>query len=116
MPTLDEAKKLIRELAEDKGWGTNPATKIYYAMIELGEAGDLWKHRDDHDYLLRLGLTPKDVPHAVGIELIDAIFYCLHGMLCIDPDISVDAMFMSKLKVNIERKRIYADDTAPHKE
>lgn len=110
MPTFNEAKKLIGELAEKKGWGSDPATKIYYAMIELGEAGDVWKHRDDHEYLLSLGLTPEQVPHAVGMELIDAIFYCLHGLLCIDPDISVDALFMAKLKVNERRSRVYVDD------
>ncbi len=110
MTTLDEAKKLISGLAEKKGWGTDPATKIYYAMIELGEAGDLWKHRDDHNYLLSLGLAPDEVPFAVAMELIDTIFYCLHGLVCIDPDMSADALFMSKLRVNKERERVYTDD------
>ncbi len=110
MPTLDEAKKLISDLAEKKGWGSDPATKIYYAMIELGEAGDLWKHRTDHDYLLSLGLTSKEVAFAVAMELIDAIFYCLHGILSIDPDMSADGLFMAKLEVNKKRHRVYVDD------
>ena len=109
MPTLDEAKKLVSELAERKEWGTDPATKIYHAMIELGEAGDLWKHRNDHTYLLSLGLTSEEVPFAVAMELVDAIFHCLHGMLCIDPDMSADALFMSKLKVDRDRERTYED-------
>ena len=109
MPTLDEAKKLISDLAEKKGWGSNPATKIYYAMIELGEAGDLWKHRNDHNYLISLGLTPDELVFAVAMELIDTIFYCLHGLLCIDPDMSADALFTSKLKVDRNRERICED-------
>lgn len=110
MPTLDEAKKLIGELAEKKGWGSDPATKIYYAMIELGEAGDVWKHREDLEYLSELGLTQQEVPYAVAEELIDALFYCLHGLMCIDPDISADDLFMMKLRVNEGRGRIYVDD------
>jgi len=110
MPTFDEAKKLISELAEKKGWGSDPATKIYYAMIELGEAGDLWKHRNDHTYLLSLGLAPGEVSFAVVMELVDAIFYCLHGLLCIDPDISPDGLFMAKLEINKKRSRVYVDD------
>ncbi len=110
MPTFDEAKKLISELAKKKGWGSDPATKIYYAMIELGEAGDVWKHRDDPKYLSEMDLTQEQVPQAVAIELIDALFYCLHGLLCIDPSISADKLFMTKLAINESRKRTYVDD------
>lgn len=102
--------KLIGELAERKGWGSDPATKIYYAMIELGEAGDVWKHREDVEYLAELGLMKGQVPYATARELIDALFYCLHGLLCIDPEISADGLFMAKLQVNEGRKRIYVDD------
>ena len=110
MPTLDEAKDLIWKLGKEKGWGEELGTKIYYAMIELGEAGDIWKHRDDEEYLTSIGLSLEDVTPAIMEELIDALFYILHGMMCLDPGVSADEAFLMKLDKNYKRNRVYADD------
>lgn len=110
MVTLNEGLRKISELAERKKWGQDIATKIYYAMIELGEAGDIWKHRGDFFYLQKIGLTPAQVNDAVAEELIDTILYCLHGLHCIgfyDPD----WLFDYKMEINEKRDRIYNDDT-----
>jgi len=110
MPTLNEGIKRITKLANEKGWGHDIATKIYYGMIELGEAGDTWKHRDDPDYLMeKLGITPEQVPEAVAEELIDTILYCLHAFSCIDYW-DADSLFDKKMGTNKERNRIYTDD------
>ena len=109
MVTLNEGIKRMAYLAEEKGWGNDIATKIYYGMIELGEAGDIWKHRDDEEYLAEIGLTKEEVPDAVAMELMDAIKYCLHGFSCVG-FWDADYLFEKKMKVNRERKRIYTDD------
>ena len=105
--------KMIVDLAKKKGWGEDPATKIYYGMIELGEAGDAWKHRANHEYLERsLGITSdEELRLHIAKELIDAILYCLHGIHYIDPNISADEIFLLKMKENEERSRVYIDDT-----
>jgi len=111
MPTLEKCKQMIAELAEEKGWGCNVATKIYYAMIELGEAGDMWKHRDDKYYLLNeLTINPEDLDKLIAIELIDAIYYCLHALHCLNPNINPDNIFKYKYNTNKKRNRFYADD------
>lgn len=109
MVTLNEGLRQIAKLADEKGWGEDVATKIYYGMIELGEAGDIWKHRGDFFYLQKIGLTLEQVNDAVAEELIDTILYCLHGLHCIefyDPD----WLFDHKMEINKERNRIYNDD------
>jgi len=110
MPTLDKCKQMIAELAEKKGWGCDVATKIYYAMIELGEAGDLWKHRDDMGYLMNLNIEPKNLDTEIAIELIDTIYYCLHALHCLNPHINPDNIFKYKYNVNEKRQRVYVDD------
>jgi len=109
MVTLNRGIQRITELADEKGWANDIATKIYYAMIELGEAGDIWKHRDDEKYLADIGITREGVPAAVAEELIDTILYCLHGFACIG-FWDANHLFEEKMKVNKERERIYADD------
>ena len=111
MPTLDECKELIWQLGEEKGWGKEVATKIYYGMIELGEAGDLWKHREDWDYLKSIGIEDEaDLENHMAMEFIDTIFYCLHALRCLNPYLSVDEIFLSKFDINVRRNRVYADD------
>lgn len=115
MPILNEAKERVIELARKFGWGTSRehvATKIYYAMIELGEAGDAWKHRDDEEWLRReLNIhTEEELTKHVAEELTDAIFYCLNGIYCLDPNIDVDREFDRKWRTNLERGRTYIDD------
>ena len=67
MPTLKEIQTMIVNLGKEKNWGEDVATKIYYAMIELGEAGDLWKHRGDIEYLCKL-LGLKDLNLEIASE------------------------------------------------
>ena len=109
MVTLNDGIRRITALADEKEWGNDIAIKIYYAMIELGEAGDIWKHRDDEKYLADIGITREGVPTAVAEELIDTIIYCLHGFSCIG-FWDADYLFDMKMKINKERKRIYTDD------
>lgn len=114
---LDEAKAMIASLGKEKSWGTDPATKIYYAMIELGEAGDWWKHRVDWEYLKQFGITTQEqLEHAVAEELIDAIFYCLHALFALNPEISANEMFIWKFNKNIGRNRVYVDDSVEEKQ
>lgn len=109
MVTLNEGIRKISALADEKGWGTDVATKIYYGMIEFAEGGDIWKHRDDTEYLKSIGIEPDGVVDAVAEELIDAIFYALHGLHCIGFH-DADWMFEYKLNKSIKRDRIYTDD------
>ncbi len=115
MTTLNEAKKMVIDLARKFGWGTKSehvATKIYYAMIELGEAGNAWKHRSDKEWLKReLNIrTEENLKRHITEEFIDTIFYCLNGIYCLDPNIDVDQEFDKKWKINLERGRTYIDD------
>lgn len=115
MPTLDEAKDKVVELANMFGWGVSRrhvATKIYYAMIELAEAGDVWKHRGDKRWLMReMSISSEEeLARHVIEELIDTIFYCLNGIYCLNPDTDVDSEFERKWRVNLERGRTYVDD------
>jgi len=107
--TLNEGIREISQLADEKNWGEDPATKIYYGMIEFAEAGDIWKHRDDHDYLRNIGIDPIHVEAAIAEELIDAILYALHAFKCIE-FYDADWMFDYKMKKNRERARVYTDD------
>jgi NTP pyrophosphatase (non-canonical NTP hydrolase) len=115
MPTLEEAKTNVIDLAKKFGWGTKKehvATKIYYAMIELGEAGDAWKHRGDKKWLKReLNVTSEEeLAKHITEEFIDTIFYCLNGIYCLNPNIDVDQEFEKKRKINLQRGRTYIDD------
>jgi len=115
MPSLNEAKEKVIELAKRFGWGISRehvATKILYAVIELGEAGDAWKHRGDTAWLKRkLDIaTEEELTQHVAEELVDAIFYCLNGIYCLDPHIDVDAEFERKWRINLARGRTYQDD------
>lgn len=110
MVTLNEGIRAIAEMANEKGWGNDIATKIYYGMIELAEAGDAWKHRDDEKYLLEeLGITKDQLPEYIAEELIDCILYCFHGFHCIG-FYDADYMYEYKMKKNQNRNRIYTDD------
>jgi len=115
MSTLNEAKCKVIELAKRFGWGISRehvATKIFYAIIELGEAGDAWKHREDKEWLKQElnVVTEEELTEHVAEELIDTIFYCLNGLYCLDPALDVDKVFDRKWKINLERGRTYVDD------
>ena len=100
MPSLEVCKRMVIELEETKGWGKDPATKIYYAILELAEAGNLWKHR----------LNKRFSRKAVIEELIDAVFYIVETAHHIDPEIDLDLLFLEKYQKNLSRERLYPDD------
>ena len=112
MPSLETCKNLIKEISEVKGWGNDPSTKIFYAMIELGEAGDVWKHRGDEGYLEGIGIhNEQEFNDFICEELIDTLFYVLDCFSCIDSKINPDDCFNKKLSKNWKRDRVYLDDT-----
>jgi len=45
--SLKGYQKRVVELERIKGWGSDVGTKIYYAILELAEAGQIWKHREN---------------------------------------------------------------------
>lgn len=106
--SMRDAQLMIMELAKSKGWGADVAIKIYYGMIELGEAGDIWKHREDEEYLKELGID--DVEKAVAIEIIDTLYYCLHALYCLNPALIPEDLFLEKFEINEKRNRYYVDD------
>lgn len=112
MPTLDRCKEMIAKLATEKHWGSDVGIKIYYGILEMAEAGDVWKHRGDSDYLIEHYdiQSEEELNVYMAEELIDTIYYCLHCLMCIAPEISADMTFLSKHEVNIKRNRIYVDD------
>jgi len=117
MPNLDECKHLISQLAEQLGWGNNInhfQTKLWYAVIELCEAGNLWKHRGNPEHLaVYYGIENEEqFKKKLTEEVIDAIFYCLHALHCLDPTINPDAEFNRKFRINLNRRRAYIDDTS----
>jgi len=104
MPTLEECKRVVAALAEEKGWGRDPNIKFLYAVTEIGEAVNLWKHRAESEDFEGSG-TPRIVE-----EIVDAVYYLLHAAYCIDPKINLDSVFLEKHAVNMERQRKYIDD------
>ncbi|MDA4124542.1 MAG: hypothetical protein OK438_03720 [Thaumarchaeota archaeon] len=98
MPTLEEAKALVRKLVEEKSFGNTPdeiPNKLLFAFIELGEAGDSWK---------------KGRPKEETIEeLIDVIFYVLDASRLIDPKANLDEVFEKKLAKNLSRPHRYGE-------
>lgn len=115
MPSLKDCQEMIQKLAQEKGWGEDVGTKIFYAMIELGEAGDVWKHRADSKYLMEKVDVLGRWKDLIAEELIDTIFYCLHGLLCLNPKLNPDELFDEKLRKNRKRNRIYIDDSADYR-
>ena len=129
MTSFREAMLSIKKLGEKFGWGRDPSTKIYYAMIELAEAGDAWKHRGDlkwmksqpwfkqpeiiHSKGSSFGVT-TNIDYGLGDhmleELMDAIFYCLDAMSCINPYKNPDDIFELVWEKNNSRNRVYVDD------
>lgn len=129
MPSFKEAMLRIAELGKKFGWGRDPSIKIYYAMIELAEAGDAWKHRGDLEWMKKqewykkpeyvnpgghsMGYT-KNIDFGLGDhmleELMDAIFYCLDAMHCINPYKDPDEIFELVWEKDNSRKRTYVDD------
>lgn len=98
--SLKGYQRRVVELERIKGWGSDVGTKIYYAMLELAEAGQLWKHR------LNKTFDPGDLVE----ELIDALFYILEAAYHVAPFIDLDGVFDYKYELNLSRNRVYPDD------
>ena len=98
MPTLQEAKMKVQELVVAKGFGNKPEdipSKLLFAFIELGEAGDSWK---------------KGKPTEETIEeLIDVIFYVLDASRLIAPGANLDEAFEKKWAKNMNRAFQYGE-------
>ena len=98
MPTLDEAKRKVGELVVAKGFGNTPEdipSKLLFAFIELGEAGDSWKK----------GKPSNDTIE----ELIDVIFYVLDASRLIAPKANLDEVFERKWAKNMSRGFRYGE-------
>lgn len=98
--TFNEAKKLVRELVETKGFPNDESAltqKILWAFVELGEAADSYKKGEDW--------------RTVSEELVDAIFYILDFIGLVEKtqgiEIDVDHLFLEKWKKNMKRPRQY---------
>ncbi|MDH5703264.1 MAG: hypothetical protein OEY99_03540 [Aigarchaeota archaeon] len=104
MPTLEECKKMVADVADEKGWGRDPNIKFLYAVTEIGEAVNLWKHRAEAGDFQVSGI-PK-----IMEEIIDSVYYMLHAAYCIDPKTNLDEIFLEKHAVIMRRQREYVDD------
>jgi len=114
MVTLNEGIKIIHELSNLKGWNRNVDTKIYYAILELGEAGNAWKHRDNSKVLMKdYGITPNEVPRFVANEIIDTFQFLFDGLHCLGI-YDADKLFEEKVEVILNRNRIYPDNVREH--
>lgn len=98
--TFNEAKKLVRELVEAKGFPNDESAltqKILWAFVELGEAADSYKKGEDW--------------RNISEELIDVIFYILDFIGLVEKtqgiEIDVDHLFLEKWKKNMGRPRQY---------
>ena len=98
VPSLEEAKRKVGELVVAKGFGNSPdevPSKLLFAFIELGEAGDSWK---------------KGRPNEETIEeLIDVIFYVLDASRLVSPGANLDEVFERKLAKNFGRAYRYGE-------
>ncbi|MEM2341583.1 MAG: hypothetical protein QXX94_02660 [Candidatus Bathyarchaeia archaeon] len=98
--TFNEAKRLIRELVDAKGFPNDESAltqKLLWAFVELGEAADAYKKGENWS--------------VINEELIDAIFYILDFIGLVEKtqgiEIDVDSLFLEKWRKNMERPRQY---------
>ena len=90
---LEEMKKEIENLVVEKGLYNRPEDvpkKLFFAFIELGEAGDNWKK----------GRSEEEIAE----KLIDVIFYVLDASRLACPSVSIDVMFMRSARWRKTRK------------
>ncbi len=95
---LEEMKKEIRTLVQDKGFYNKPEDvpkKLLFAFIELGEASDAWKKGQSQE--------------KISEELVDVIFYVLDAARLACPRMNMDTMFAKKLEKNKGRKYQYGE-------
>jgi len=98
--TLNEAKKLVRQLVAAKGFPDDESAlnqKLLWAFVELGEAADAYKKGESWD--------------AINEELIDAIFYILDFIGLAEKtrniQVDVDRLFLEKWRRNMSRPDQY---------
>jgi len=116
MPTFEEAKAGIGKLVATKGFGNTPADfehKLFFAFLELGEAGDLWKKGPEKALNKGKPFASKDEwEDALAEELIDVIFYVFDGARVLIPNKNLDEVFNKKFAKNMTRPHRYGEDEA----
>ena len=98
--TFNEAKNLVRQLVEAKGFPNEEAAlsqKLLWAFVELGEAADAFKKGLSWDL--------------INEELMDSIFYILDFIGLVEKkegvEIDVDHIFLEKWRKNMNRPDKY---------
>ena len=98
--TFNEAKSLVRQLVEAKGFPNEESAlsqKLLWAFVELGEAADAFKKGLSWDL--------------INEELMDSIFYILDFIGLVEKkegiEIDVDHMFLEKWRKNMHRPNQY---------
>jgi hypothetical protein len=115
MPTLTEMQRSIGELVFMKGFGNAPEDfpqKLFFALIELGEAGNTWKKgmRLVGPETEKPFKTVEELRAGIAEEIIDAIFYELDAMRVYVPEQNPDEVFLKKLTKNMGREHRYGED------
>lgn len=109
--TLEQMRKEIGELIKQKGWGNNYyffPFKLFYAMLELAEAGEMWKKgKNRWQYEKWKNVTQKEWEDKIAEQLIDVIIYILDASRLGCPNSNMDKVFEEKLKKNFSRKYKY---------
>jgi len=98
--TLNECKKLVRQLVEEKGFPNDENAimqKLLWAFVEMGEAGDAYK---------------KGMPWSnVAEECIDVIFYLVDFLGLVEQEhgvpLDLDKIFLDKWNKNMGRPTQY---------
>ncbi len=98
--TFNEAKNLVRQLVEAKGFPNDEVAlsqKLLWAFVELGEAADAFKKGLNWD--------------SINEELMDSIFYILDFIGLVEKkegiEIDVDHIFLEKWRRNMKRPNRY---------
>ena len=109
-------QRQIGELVKVKGFGNTSADfehKLFFAFLELGEAGDLWKKGPEK--ALNKGqpfASKEEWEDALVEELIDVMFYVIDGARVLMPGKNLDEAFEKKLTKNWGRPHRYGEDEA----
>lgn len=86
MPSINEAQKLVTQLALDKGFSTRLEDKLIWMVEEVGELMHAYKHGDMRE---------------VAEEAVDVFFFVAAILEIIGAD--GDSVFEEKLRRNYER-------------
>ena len=98
--TFNQAKELVKELVEKKGFSETDealSQKLLWAFVELGEAANAFKKGEKWDVIIE--------------ELIDTLFYMLDFVHLIEKtqsiQIDLDKKFIEKWRINMTRPAHY---------